>query len=693
MRAMKNTVDNSLYTILQPADLQWQDDGSPFSAQYGDVYFSRHGGLAETNHVFLDANHLQQRWLALDALENPGVFTIVELGFGTGLNFLSCWRLWQQTACKRLRLHFISCEKHPVAQQALTRALQQWPELSKYADALLQHYPDHSPGCHRLLFTPAVTGPQAPVLDLYYGDALQMLRQQAIPQTKVDAWFLDGFSPAVNPELWSEPLLQTIASLCKPGSTLSSYSVTGRVVRALKSLGFNVEKRKGFGPKRQMLFACFAANPNPAGIPFSNTSQQGLRTRHSTAHRAIVIGAGLAGVTVSRSLAQRGIQVTLLEQSAMVAAGASGNRQAVVQLRLNKQADATCQFHIHSYLFALRYYQWLASIAGNGFAWHGCGVLTLNSAYTNTRESADRDTLSSHYSHYPDAILRAVDTQQCQTISGFDLQEEGLWQAKGGWINPRLCCELCADHPLINVVTGTQALSLEKTAQGWLVITNGDTLVADNVIIANSFAAQKFPQTAMYPVFPLRGQVSHVRQTPRSAGLKPVICSQRYLAPADDSGTHCIGASYIKYSEETHLDAAEHEENLQKLGAIADLMKFSRVSPTEGRAGVRGASQDFLPIAGQVADTQQPVQLEANTQRRFAKRTGKDNTVNLIEGLYISTGHGSHGTVSCPLIAEHIAALICNEPSPLPQSLADVIDPARFIRRQRRRGSDPVVKE
>ncbi|MDP2092230.1 MAG: bifunctional tRNA (5-methylaminomethyl-2-thiouridine)(34)-methyltransferase MnmD/FAD-dependent 5-carboxymethylaminomethyl-2-thiouridine(34) oxidoreductase MnmC, partial [Pseudohongiella sp.] len=99
--------------LLEQADLHWQDDGAPFSARYGDVYFSRNGGLAETHHVFLEGNLLQQRWREQDAREHPGVFTVCELGFGTGLNFLSCWRLWQQTHCKRLRLHYISCEKHP----------------------------------------------------------------------------------------------------------------------------------------------------------------------------------------------------------------------------------------------------------------------------------------------------------------------------------------------------------------------------------------------------------------------------------------------------------------------------------------------------------------------------------------------------------------------------------------------------
>lgn len=667
MRAMKKPVEYDILTALQPAELDWQEDGAPFSAQYGDVYFSRNGGLAETAHVFLDGNSLKQRWLERDQQDYPGVFTIAELGFGTGLNFLGCWRLWQETGCKRLRLHFISCEKHPMSHEAIQRALQQWPELTDFSSQLIAQYPDHSAGYHRLQLA-ATSAEQNPVLlDLYYGDALTMLQQQSSPNAKMDAWFLDGFSPALNPELWGDELLQTIADQCKPGSTLTSYSVTGRVVRALKSLGFVVEKRKGFGPKRQMLFACF--------------NQHSVQQKSGSRKTAVVIGAGLAGATIARSLAQRGVQVTVLDQADAVASGASGNKQAVVQLRLNKQLDRHCQFHIHSYLYALRFYQHLTDIAGNGFAWHGCGVLTLNSAYTNTREAADSDILTETYAHYPSSVLQAVDAHQTQAITGLAINEDGLWQAAGGWMNPRLCCEFCLDHALITVETGTQALSLEQTTTGWHILTDKKIHRAEFVVIANSYSAREFEQTAMYPVLPLRGQVSHVEKNPDSNKLKQVVCSQRYLAPAGPDGQHCIGASYLKNQTNTDISAHEHSENLEKLGILADLMDFSGDLPLAGRAGIRGASQDYIPLAGQVPDPDLPEWRYGGTQHQSAE----SSEVKRLQGLYISSGHGSHGTVSCPIIAEHIAALICDEASPLPQTLADVIDPVRFIHRQRRR--------
>ncbi|TFH72429.1 bifunctional tRNA (5-methylaminomethyl-2-thiouridine)(34)-methyltransferase MnmD/FAD-dependent 5-carboxymethylaminomethyl-2-thiouridine(34) oxidoreductase MnmC [Gammaproteobacteria bacterium LSUCC0112] len=672
--------------LLEQADLQWQDDGAPFSTQYGDVYFSRNGGLAETEHVFLDGNLLQRRWQALDKTEHPGVFTICELGFGTGLNFLSCWRLWQQTGCQQLRLHYISCEMHPLAKSALTKALQQWPDLSEFSAVLLQQYPDHSPGYHRIpMLCPSDKSSyphkQSIVLELYFGDALDLLNQQSNPAAKVDAWFLDGFTPTQNPALWSEEILDTIARRSRGGSTLSSYSVTGRVVRHLKSLGFDVQKRKGFGPKRHMLFA-----QKPQETSTIACTPRLIRT-------AVVIGAGLAGATVARSLAARGIDVTVIEQSDEIATGASGNLQAIVQLRLNKQADAQWQFHVQSYLYALRFYAHQDVVSGSAPNWHPCGVLTLNSAYTNTRDAADAETLRHTYAHYPATILQALDAAQASELTGFSVDEDGLWQAGGGWMNPKQSCITCLSHPLITVKTHTRVNRLVFDDDKWMV--HGQSLLrqssadqplmsADVVVIANSFAARTFEQTADMPVSPLRGQVSHLAQNSLSADLKQIICSQRYIAPANVDGTHCVGASYVKQNTDTEITTQEHLENIQKLGNVAVLLGIDQQMPVSGRAGIRGASRDYMPMAGAVPDNRLPegVYGGALLERRTAK--DMDDDIPRLPGLYLSTGHGSHGSVSCPIIAEHIAALICGEHSPLPQALSDVIDPARFIRRQRR---------
>lgn len=657
---------------IENAQIAWQEDGAPYSAEYEDVYFSREGGLAETHHVFLQANDLQARWRALDALDQPGVFTVGELGFGTGLNFLCTLRLWQQTGCQRLRLHYISCEKHPLSVEALGRALQQWPELMEYRDALLGVYPEHSGGYHRLRLRlgSQSSGAAAVVLDLYYGDALMLLKQQSSPHARVDAWFLDGFTPARNPDLWSDEILQTLAERTRVGGTLSSYSVTGRVVRHLKSLGFEVEKRKGFGAKRQMLFAQL-------------TGGFKQEVTHKPDH-AVVIGAGLAGATVARSLAERGVRVTVLEQHDAVAQGASGNHQAVVQLRLNRQADTHWQFHLHSYLFALRFYHDLSATSAINIQWQNCGVLTLNSAYANTRKPAATSD-AAEYAHYPSQVLQPVSADTTEQLCGFLLNEPGLFQPGGGWLNPRACCLACLDHPLITVKTATMVNHLERHEDRWQLFDQSGLQIAnsDCVVIANSYAVRQFSQTAQLPVAPLRGQVSELAATPVSRTLSTVICGERYIAPASGD-RHCVGASYIKASENTDLSEEEHAQNCEKLGALAELMGFPSSPSLAGRAGVRGSSLDYMPLAGPIPDPDLPEQRYGGTQHIQTDKSELPDPLPL-PGLFVSTGHGSHGTVSCPLLAEHIASLICHETSPLPTSVAELVGPVRFVRRLRRK--------
>jgi tRNA 5-methylaminomethyl-2-thiouridine biosynthesis bifunctional protein len=676
---------------IHNANIAWQDDGAPYSPDYDDVYFSRQGGLAETDHVFLRANDLQARWQAADQQSGAGVFTIAELGFGTGLNFLSCWRLWQQTGCQRLRLHFISCEKHPLSRQALRQALLQWPELADLSEQLLAHYPDHTGGYHRLLLRADTSQAHSVVLDLYYGDALAMLQQQSSPQARVHAWFLDGFTPAHNPELWSEDILLCIARLSRPGTTLSSYSVTGRVVRALRELDFSAEKRQGFGSKRQMLFACKNGHGDQPVTP--------------GALQAVVIGAGLAGATVARALAERGISVTVLEQAHDIAQGASGNAQAVVQMRLNKQADTHWQFHLHSYLFALRYYADLASISDNAIDWHDCGVLTLDSAYTNTRHqtsnpapvaiteapAANTEAPAAHremYAHYPAQLLHRVTAGQTRAVAGIGLPEDGYLQPLGGWLNPAATCRACLDHPLINVRPGVRIGDIERRNGRWHTTDSHGVPASDSdiLVIANSYAARHFSQTAAYPVAPLRGQVTELAASEQSTKLRMVVCSERYLAPQSRTGLHCIGASYVKGSVDTQLTPAEQDGNLDKSALIREQLNLQAPSALHGRASIRGSSGDYMPIAGAVPDPDLPETRYGSTQHVPSKDSPQIlPDPDLQPGLYLSTGHGSHGTVSCPIVAEHIACLALAEASPLPASLADCIAPLRFIRRQRRR--------
>lgn len=264
------------HTSIQGASLSWNQQGTPVSQQFDDVYFSNQDGLAETRHVFLQGNGLPQRW------REPGRpdFTVAETGFGTGLNFLTLWQAHQ--AFRRAhpdqgppRLHFISFEKYPLCRDDLRAAHAAWPELAELSEQLYAVWPDALPGCHRLHPAPHIT------LDLWFGDVNALLPQ--LPDGlhgHVDAWFLDGFAPAKNPDMWTQALFDTMLRLARPGATFATFTAAGFVRRGLIQAGFEVSKVKGFGQKRECL-----AGRRPAALPPDALRAPGMPARRPAARR------------------------------------------------------------------------------------------------------------------------------------------------------------------------------------------------------------------------------------------------------------------------------------------------------------------------------------------------------------------------------------------------------------------------
>ena len=228
---------------LEPARLILDANGTPFSEVYGDVYHSVAGGHAQSCHVFLAGNGLPARW------QGKKRFVILETGYGLGLNFLATWLEWLNDPLRCDELQFVSVEKHPFRVDDLVRAHAAWPELSSVAAELHRYWPALVPGLHRLELAE-----RRLTLTLGFGEAAQLLSRI---ETPVDAFYLDGFSPARNPELWSPEICRSLASLAVPGATLATWSVAGQVRRALTAAKFDVDKRPGYAGKRQMLVGRF----------------------------------------------------------------------------------------------------------------------------------------------------------------------------------------------------------------------------------------------------------------------------------------------------------------------------------------------------------------------------------------------------------------------------------------------------
>ncbi|MGB8713527.1 MAG: tRNA (5-methylaminomethyl-2-thiouridine)(34)-methyltransferase MnmD, partial [Onishia taeanensis] len=287
---------------LDVACLDWPrddaDSEAPHSSAFDDVYFSRHDGRAETEHVFINANRLPER---LAAWQSPRPFVIGETGFGTGLNMLCAWAAFERHAPATARLHLISTECFPMTRDDLERALTAWPEFHDKAACLTAQWPAPLAGVHRLHLAARVT------LDLHFGDSAERLGQL---DGRVDAWFLDGFAPSKNPDMWQPALFTAMARASRPGATFATFTCAGVVKRGLKAVGFAWRKVPGHGRKREMLAGEIDAPPHHDPRPTTPwfTPPTAKHARH-----VAVIGAGLAGTTVAEALARRGVAVTLIE--------------------------------------------------------------------------------------------------------------------------------------------------------------------------------------------------------------------------------------------------------------------------------------------------------------------------------------------------------------------------------------------
>lgn len=232
---------------MQFATLEWKD-GQPYAPGFGDIYFSSDNGLQETEHVFIQGNALESRFP--QALQG---FTVIETGFGTGLNFFALAEKWQQLATTDARLHYISMEKYPLSAADMQQACACWPIFYETQQRFLPHYAQLKTGENTWQITPRIT------LQLWIGDALETLPALTTP---ADAWLLDGFAPAKNPDMWNAQLFGQMARLSKPEiTTLATFTSAGQVRRNLQAVGFEVRKVPGFGRKREMTCGVFKGHP------------------------------------------------------------------------------------------------------------------------------------------------------------------------------------------------------------------------------------------------------------------------------------------------------------------------------------------------------------------------------------------------------------------------------------------------
>ena len=633
---------------INSASLRW-DKGVPISNQFDDFYFNSDGGVDESNHVFIQGNRLIERF---KTVHSTAPFVIAETGFGTGLNFLITRQHWLTHAPDSARLHYISFEKHPLGAEDIAHIWQSWPTLNACNQALLQQYPPAIEGFHSLSFDQGKV-----TLTLIFGDILEQLPRL---EAYIDAWYLDGFSPSKNPTMWQAELYQQMARLSHSATSFATFTVARQVREGLQAAGFSLSKRSGFGQKREMLTGQYV------------TQRTNISVERSSDHPVIVIGAGLAGASTARALAEQGKAVIVVESNSKAAQEGSGNPQGALYAKLAVKPSPETSLHLHGLLYSTnqikRLPQHQPSLASL------CGVLQLA---LDEKEKARQQQLCES-DIYPSSLFHAVDATEASKLSGAETPYSGLFFPEAGWVAPADYCHYLLDHPLIECHFNKSVIQLTQINTQWTVTTGNRRYHAEFVVVCTAADARKLSQLDHLPIKPIRGQTTQVSASNGLPRLQTVVCGEGYISPARQQ-SYCFGATFDLHYHDRACRESDHLKNITQLTKALPDFAAINTEDCSGRTGFRCSTSDYLPIVGQAAHYTETVQTFAKL--RYDAQGCTHLSVPRLKGLFVNVGHGSKGLITCPISAAVLTAMMFNQPSPLPKDLIERLDPARFILR------------
>ena len=662
------------FESVKPADIEWRND-LPYSREFDDIYFSSSDGLAESTYVFIEGNQLESDWAASDQNQ----FIIAELGFGSGLNFLITAELWQKQSQRnptttKQQLHYVSIEKRPLTQDDFERASKHWPQFSNISNKLLQYYPSLTYGRHQIQFDSLNI-----TLTLIYmpaDEALDSLIAESQSQENkiaIDHWFLDGFAPAKNKSMWGESLCDKIAQLSKAGTRLATFSVASIVKKPLIEVGFKIQKRKGFGKKREMLTATMetpvSCNSAAKFINIKFEQPWFNYQKTSNANRVAIIGSGIAGCATAYTLAQKGFSVDIFESGPTVAPQASSAAAGIFHPQLTSDVNYNSQFNWLSYLFLLRFLSDL------------------------TQKETDRIILSQ-------GVVRLLQTQNHQKHL-LQLAEDLLLQK---WIKPSTdiassraifyphsaavdmtaFCQILLDRipsNKLNIFLAQEVHSIRRIQELWELESKGGTEYYNHVVYcggANSRLSSSFGLTDTHVT---RGQTCLISAEELKTRFAHTLCEKIYLVPRKKGQFH-LGTTFDNFIDDK-LNLSSQLVMLKNLNKLLTELGTPPLNqqqiesiPLQGTLGYRLHAQDRMPIIGGVVDLDK-LQNTFNGlgQKRLLRQSMSFYNQS---GLWLNTAYGSHGLIYSLLGSKHLAALISNDISPISASLANSLHPARF---------------
>lgn len=661
-----------MFTI-QHAKIHFNQENTPVSDKFDDVYFSNQDGLAETHYVFLEGNQLWERWVNFQEAH----FVIAETGFGTGLNFFAVTTLFREFRQKHpdsplKGLYFISFEKYPLPLDALQQAHLAYPQFSHLAQHLQQHWLNPIRGCYRFHFDETT-------LDLWFGDVAENLPQLGdYMNGKIDAWFLDGFAPSKNPDMWNEQLYQQMFRFTKLQGTFATFTAASAVRKGLENAGFNIKKRKGFGKKRECLSGQKTQEkPTALSTPWFHSQPANLKEQDIA-----IIGGGIASLCTAISLVKRGAKITIYCEDEQTALNASGNKQGAFYPQLSDDNERNIRFYIHAFAYGNQFLQWVIQQQIE-FEHEFCGVALC--AYNNKTESKLNKIAELNL---PSNLYQSLNQTELSEKVGLPLPFGGSFIPQGAWLAPRQLVQHAfafLEKQGVQIKTSQKVTALSQTENGWQIKTaENETFCHEVVVLANGHKLTEFEQTQKLPLYPVRGQVSQIPTSENLLKLKTVLCYDGYLTPVNQAkASHCIGASHVRDNATREFSLTEQQENQQKIqqNIPEEWTKEVDTSGNLARIGVRCSVRDLTPMMGAVPHfSAQQVQYQNlfNLRRRKQPIEQAANYPN----LYLIGALGSRGLTSAPFLGETLASLIYGEPLPMSEDLIHNLMPNRsWVRR------------
>lgn len=617
---------SSSYQALIPAVLALDADGRPVSTYFNDIYYAGQTPLAQARQIFLDGNQLPARW------QGRPRFTVLETGFGLGHNFLALWDAWRHDARRCAQLHVVSIEAHPFTRNDLARVLRRLDGSAQpLAQALVAAWPVLTPGMHRLEFEGG-----AVTLTLAFGPIERIARQLDLA---FDACFLDGFSPRVNPEMWTLEVFRQLARMASAGATLATWCSAGQVRRDLQSAGFLITRRAGFGSKRHSITGCLRPGMGRAPVAPATLS-------------VAIVGGGFAGAATAHALAQRGLASTVFDPAlAIGTAGThSGHQRAAMTPALSRDDDIRARLSRTGVLLAAQRWQSLAHDARPV----RCGAFEP----VSPPEQEGWQRALAHL-RFPEEYVRWVDRSTAHELTGSVQNLPGLWHEYAHLVQPEPLLAALLASPLVTRHDALVERMERNDKDQWLLYNRAGKVLTrtDRVVIANSWLAPRILATIPGFTSPRRlltlhriaGQLSYFSGVgdgaPQTLIVGPGLCM-----PDGDRGL-IGGSTYVTDTTLSIMTGQGHHENREKVMALLGDKSLHLGRPrhmADGWAGWRAAVRDRLPVIGPIAQA---------------------------PGLWLACGFGSRGLTWSALAAELLAARLNHEPIPLERGLLKKIAP------------------